>query len=130
MCDRSIVSLSSFCKSPSQLSHQQIHCVYKGTELGESHLHSYQSILSEFHHLLRTCPSEKKPLYLFLDAVDHLAPEDGAHGLFWVPSPLPPHVKLIISTSLSSGCYTAAKGLLQSAEDNVLQVCDCVGDCV
>jgi hypothetical protein len=101
---------------------QQIHCVYKGTELGESRLHSYQSILSEFHHLLRTCPSEKKPLYLFLDAVDHLVPEDGAHGLFWVPSPLPPHVKVIISTSLSSGCYTAAKGLLQSAEDNVLQV--------
>ena len=35
---------------------------------------------------------------MVLDAVDQLAPDHGAHHLGWLPAPLPPHVRVVLST--------------------------------
>lgn len=39
-----------------------------------------------------------RPLVVFLDALDQLAPNDPARGLAWLPTEVPPHVSLIVST--------------------------------
>ncbi|GAA1384407.1 hypothetical protein GCM10009613_15260 [Pseudonocardia kongjuensis] len=39
-----------------------------------------------------------RPILLFLDAVDQLAADHGAHRLVWLPDPLPPHVRVVVST--------------------------------
>ena len=108
----------------------QIHSVYNGKQLDKGFLHNYQCVVSEFKRILEILPNEKRPLYLFLDAVDSLSEEDGAHGLYWLPGYLSPHVKVVVSTASSCGCHTAAKGLLQDVEENVIQVCVCVCVCV
>ena len=40
----------------------------------------------------------KKPLVLFLDALDQLSDADNARSLVWLPAELPPHVRLVVST--------------------------------
>ncbi|MEK6324285.1 MAG: DUF4062 domain-containing protein [Acidobacteriota bacterium] len=47
-----------------------------------------------------------KPLVLFLDAVDQLSDADHARNLIWLPSDLPEHVRLIVST-LPGECKSA-----------------------
>ena len=58
----------------------------------------YQSVASLFARSLSSASGER-PLYLFLDGVDQLSPEDGASGMSWLPLTLPAHVKLVLSTS-------------------------------
>jgi WD40 repeat protein len=41
----------------------------------------------------------KQPLVLFLDALDQLAERDEARDLAWLPRRVPPHVRIIVSTS-------------------------------
>jgi WD40 repeat protein len=41
--------------------------------------------------------TSKKPLVLFLDALDQLSDNDNAHRLAWLPVELPPNVKLVVS---------------------------------
>jgi WD40 repeat protein len=48
-----------------------------------------------------SCASEKRPLILFLDALDQLSPGDAARRLMWLPAALPEHVFMVISTVLS-----------------------------
>ncbi len=38
------------------------------------------------------------PVVLILDSLDQLDPEGGARQLSWLPTTLPPHVKLLVST--------------------------------
>lgn len=42
--------------------------------------------------------TEEKPLVIILDSLDQLSGADGAHQLAWLPTTLPPHVRLIVST--------------------------------
>ena len=44
------------------------------------------------------CATKEKPLILILDSLDQLSGADGAHQLAWLPTTLPPHVRLIVST--------------------------------
>ena len=66
----------------------------------------------------------EKPLYLFLDAVDQLSPEDGALGMSWLPLVLPAHVKIILSTSseVQYRCYPVLQSLLSKHQENFVQV--------
>lgn len=62
-----------------------------------------------------TLATAERPLLLFLDAVDQLAPTDGAHSLFWLPRPLPANVRLVLSVLETDGpagdCFRAAQSL-------------------
>ena len=44
------------------------------------------------------CATKEKPLVLILDSLDQLSGADGAHQLAWLPTSLPPYVRLIVST--------------------------------
>ena len=44
------------------------------------------------------CASEEKPLVLVLDSLDQLSGADGAHQMAWLPTTLPPYVRLVVST--------------------------------
>ena len=68
--------------------------------------------------------TEEKPLYLFLDAVDQLSPEDGALGMSWLPLVLPSHVKIVLSTSseVQYRCYPVLQSLLSKHQENFVQV--------
>jgi WD40 repeat protein len=43
--------------------------------------------------------TEEQPLVLFIDALDQLSASDPARAAIWLPAELPPHVKLIVSTT-------------------------------
>ncbi|KAJ3346507.1 hypothetical protein HDU83_002906 [Entophlyctis luteolus] len=45
---------------------------------------------------------ESKPLFLIMDALDELSPDDAGGGLEWLPAVLPPYVKLVLTTSPTS----------------------------
>ncbi len=45
-----------------------------------------------------TLATSEKPLLIFLDALDQLSRAESAHNLNWLPSELPPNVKIIVST--------------------------------
>ena len=42
--------------------------------------------------------SAEEPLFIFLDSLDQFGPEDNARQLAWLPTVLPNHVKLVVST--------------------------------
>ena len=42
--------------------------------------------------------SPEEPLFVFLDSLDQFGPEDNARQLTWLPTVLPSHVKLVVST--------------------------------
>lgn len=48
--------------------------------------------------------SAEEPLFIFLDSLDQFGPEDNARKLAWLPTVLPSHVKLVVST-LPNGEY-------------------------
>ncbi len=50
----------------------------------------------------------KRPLVLFLDALDQLSEADQGRSLAWLPAQLPEHVRLVVST-LPGECLTALK---------------------
>jgi len=63
---------------------------------GEAASGDLHELLGRFGELLALAGPER-PIWLFLDAVDQLTPEHGAHDLAWLPDPLPPHVRVVLS---------------------------------
>jgi hypothetical protein len=57
----------------------------------------YRDLVSEFGKRLALATA-KKPLILFLDSLDQLSASQGARSLSWLPSELPEHVSVILST--------------------------------
>jgi hypothetical protein len=58
----------------------------------------YQDLAADFRERLKEAAGEDRPLVLFLDSVDQLAPSHGARGLNWIPDPLPENVRLVVSS--------------------------------
>ena len=83
----------------------------------------YQGVAAHFTSSLHRA-SVDKPLYLFLDAVDQLSPEDGASGMSWLPLDLPPHVKLVLSTSseVEYRCFPVLQSLMAKHAGSLVQV--------
>lgn len=72
-------------------------------EADESELPTeYRKLVEEFPKRLGLA-TEKKPLILFLDALDQLSDADNARHLTWLPGKLPDNVRLVVST-LPGGC--------------------------
>ncbi len=69
---------------------------------GEATPGDYREVVQEFPKRLALATKEK-PLLLFLDAVDQLSEADNARNLIWLPRELPPHVRLVVSTSTDPG---------------------------
>jgi hypothetical protein len=65
----------------------------------------YRELVKELPQRLALATAQK-PLILFLDALDQLSDADHARNLIWLPSELPEHVCLIVST-LENECKTA-----------------------
>ncbi len=57
----------------------------------------YNDLVREFSRCLKRA-ARKKPIFLFLDALDQLVDSNGTPSLTWLPAELPPKVKIIIST--------------------------------
>ena len=73
----------------------------------DSDLEDYFKIVGEFNRLLQCC-SIDKPIVILLDALNQLSDAENAHGLFWLPADLPPHVSLI-TTTIIGDCYDILK---------------------
>lgn len=89
----------------------------------------YRGIVEHFSRLLHKA-SPSCPTCIFLDAVDRLSPEDGALGMSWLPSSLPPHVRFVLSTSSEAqyGCFPVLWGLLCGHKDCFLEVGGALGE--
>ncbi|MCB1006938.1 MAG: DUF4062 domain-containing protein, partial [Acidimicrobiales bacterium] len=57
----------------------------------------FQELTADFASRLEAARADR-PLVLFLDSLDQLAPSSGARRLTWLPRRLPPHVRLVVST--------------------------------
>lgn len=66
---------------------------------------AYKELVREFGERLKLATA-KRPLIVFMDALDQLSDADHARNLFWLPAELPEHVRLIVST-LPGECKTA-----------------------
>lgn len=55
-----------------------------------------KDLVKEFPARLALAPPER-PLLVFVDALDQLAPGDAARPLAWLPVPLPPHARVVLS---------------------------------
>ena len=64
---------------------------------GETPVDYYQ-LEKAFQQRLAAVTAEQ-PLVLLIDAIDHLAASDPARAIAWLPVELPPHVKVIVSTT-------------------------------
>ena len=102
----------------------QIAAVYDAEE--EAAPGDYQGMSSHFASCLHRANADQ-PIYLFLDAVDQLSPEDGASGMSWLPLTLPSHVKLVLSTSseIEYRCFPVLQSLLAKHAENLVQVQPC-----
>lgn len=83
----------------------------------------FPSIVAHFKLLLCRATSER-PILIMLDGIDQLSPEDGASGVSWLPLQVPPHVKIILSTSseIKYRCYPALQSLLSKYPGNMVEV--------
>ena len=83
----------------------------------------YQGVSNLFTRSLHSATADT-PLYIFLDAVDQLSPEDGASGMSWLPLTLPLHVKLVLSTSseVEYRCFPVLQSLLTKHAGSMVQV--------
>jgi hypothetical protein len=72
------------------------------------------SIPSEYKDLVAELPkrlalaSAKKPIWIFLDALDQLSESYSGRNLLWLPAELPDHVRLVVSTA-PSDCWDVLK---------------------
>jgi WD40 repeat protein len=57
----------------------------------------YRDLVSELSKCMGLASADK-PLILFLDSLDQLSASQGARSLIWLPSELPEHVSLVVST--------------------------------
>lgn len=55
------------------------------------------NLTNYFKKLLESATAEK-PLYIFLDSLDLLSPQNSAHTLTWMPVNLPPFCKFVVTT--------------------------------
>jgi Domain of unknown function (DUF4062)/NACHT domain len=73
----------------------------------------YRELVKEFGERLKLATA-RKPLIVFLDALDQLSDADHARNLIWLPAELPEHVRLVVST-LPGECKTALERKLPEA---------------
>lgn len=66
--------------------------------------------------------SPEEPLFVFLDSLDQFGPEDNARQLTWLPTVLPSHVKLVVSTLPDSEyeCFPIMQSLF--SDENFVEV--------
>ena len=57
----------------------------------------YEKLVGDFRARLQRAGAARS-LLLFVDSLDQLSPSDGARSLRWLPSPLPPGVRVVVST--------------------------------
>ena len=58
--------------------------------------------------------TEERPLVIFLDSLDQLSDLEGGRELKWLPTTLPPHVSIIVSTLPEEGrCLEVLRGKLR-----------------
>ena len=83
----------------------------------------YKAITKHFESLL-TKATKEKPVYIFLDGVDQLSPDDGATGMSWLPLSLPANVKIVISTSseVKYRCFPVLQSLMSDSQQNFIKV--------
>ncbi|XP_060597437.1 NACHT and WD repeat domain-containing protein 2-like [Ruditapes philippinarum] len=74
---------------------QQLTWLY---EIPDEYIPDELSPLVQHFKKLLTYASKEKPLVLILDSLDQLSGAHGAHQLAWLPTTLPPNVRLIVST--------------------------------
>jgi len=67
----------------------------------------YKDLVAEFPKRLALA-SAKKPVWLFLDALDQLSESYNGRNLLWLPSEVPDHVRLVVSTA-PSDCWDVLK---------------------
>ena len=84
-------------------------------------------IPSEYRDLIEDLPrrlslaDERRPLNLFLDALDNLDPSDNAHTLNWLPTELPLHAKIVATVmdddktfpERHDRCFRSAQQIIQ-----------------
>lgn len=63
---------------------------------------SYADLVGDFPKRLALATAER-PLVLFLDSLDQLSDENNGRQLGWLPTTLPPHVHLVVSTLPEEG---------------------------
>ncbi|KAL3831256.1 hypothetical protein ACJMK2_023030 [Sinanodonta woodiana] len=78
-------------------------------------------LIQHFKKLI-TCATEERPLILILDSLDQLSGADGAHQLAWLPTKLPPHVHVIVSTLPNYYNILATLRLMIEGDENYVQV--------
>ena len=83
----------------------------------------YDALVQCFKQLLHLVTPEQ-PLFIFLDGVDQLSPEDGALGMSWLPLELPAYVKIVISVSneVKYRCYPILRSLLHKNDQHFVEV--------
>jgi NACHT domain- and WD repeat-containing protein len=71
-------------------------------------------VIAAFHDAL-TRPTAERPLFIFVDALDQLAPDNGALECHWLPGVRNRHARLILSTGLpATGDAVSAEGAADS----------------
>ncbi|MBN1460726.1 MAG: DUF4062 domain-containing protein [Armatimonadetes bacterium] len=67
-----------------------------------------------------TLATPEQPLTIFLDALDQLSPNDGAHYLRWLPTDLPEHARIVVSAlereDDAGTCLRVLRGRLPEAQ--------------
>uniref|UniRef100_A0A8C5N222 ORC1/DEAH AAA+ ATPase domain-containing protein n=1 Tax=Leptobrachium leishanense TaxID=445787 RepID=A0A8C5N222_9ANUR len=99
--------LSGLCQQLADIYHRDI----------PVHLKSVHEIREFFADLLSES-TKQAPVILILDAVDHLKVEENCQNFRWLPFPLPPYAKIILS--LTRGINAESDLLLTSHEDHIL----------
>ncbi len=74
---------------------------------------AYQELVEEFPRRLALATADR-PLVVFVDALDQLSDADYARSLVWLPSELPDHVRLVVST-LPGECLDALERRLPAS---------------
>jgi len=59
----------------------------------------FNPLLTALYEALQR-PTAGQPLWIILDALDQLTASHQAHALRWLPTTLPDHVRLVVSTAL------------------------------
>ncbi len=71
---------------------------------------AFKDLVPAFKKQLALASSDR-PLILFLDALDQLSDQDNARNLTWLPTELPEHVRLVVST-LAGECLSVLERTL------------------
>lgn len=75
-------------------------------------------LVNHFKALLNQVSTPETPLVIFLDSVDMLSSQHGAHHLSWLPVCLPPNCKLVLSVvQTHQGIMERLHSLIESDEN-------------